>query len=59
MIYERCHVERIRVGASVGLALEPGPRRTRTDEELLHAADRALYRAKDAGGGLWRLAAAT
>jgi diguanylate cyclase (GGDEF)-like protein/PAS domain S-box-containing protein len=39
------------IGASVGLAI--GPRDGRTAEMLIRSADLALYRAKDAGGGVF------
>ena len=39
------------IGASVGLAF--GPRDGRTAEMLIRSADLALYRSKDAGGGLF------
>lgn len=41
----------LHVGASVGLAI--GPRDGRTAEMLIRSADLALYRAKDAGRGVW------
>ena len=40
------------IGASVGIAI--GPRDGRTAEMLIRSADLALYRAKDAGGGVYR-----
>ncbi len=40
------------IGASVGLAI--GPRDGRTAEMLIRSADLALYRAKDAGRGVFR-----
>ncbi len=39
------------IGASVGLAV--GPRDGRTAETLIRSADLALYRSKDAGGGVY------
>ncbi|MBB5715753.1 EAL domain-containing protein [Sphingomonas aerophila] len=42
----------LHVGASVGLAI--GPRDGRTAEMLIRSADLALYRAKDAGRGVYR-----
>jgi diguanylate cyclase (GGDEF)-like protein/PAS domain S-box-containing protein len=39
------------IGASVGLAI--GPRDGRTAEMLIRSADLALYRSKDAGGGVY------
>ena len=39
------------IGASVGLAI--GPRDGRTAEMLIRSADLALYRSKDAGGGVF------
>ena len=42
----------LHVGASVGLAV--GPRDGRTAEMLIRSADLALYRAKDAGRGVYR-----
>jgi len=39
------------IGASVGLAI--GPRDGRTSEMLIRSADLALYRSKDAGGGVY------
>jgi diguanylate cyclase (GGDEF)-like protein/PAS domain S-box-containing protein len=39
------------IGASVGLAV--GPRDGRTPEMLIRSADLALYRSKDAGGGVF------
>jgi len=39
------------IGASVGLAM--GPRDGRTAEMLIRSADLALYRSKDAGGGMF------
>ncbi|HTG38309.1 putative bifunctional diguanylate cyclase/phosphodiesterase, partial [Sphingomonas sp.] len=39
------------IGASVGLAV--GPRDGRTAEMLIRSADLALYRSKDAGGGVY------
>ncbi|MBO9714940.1 bifunctional diguanylate cyclase/phosphodiesterase [Sphingomonas sp.] len=39
------------IGASVGLAV--GPRDGRTAETLIRSADLALYRSKDAGGGVF------
>jgi diguanylate cyclase (GGDEF)-like protein len=39
------------IGASIGLAC--GPRDGRTAETLIRSADLALYRSKDAGGGLF------
>jgi diguanylate cyclase (GGDEF)-like protein/PAS domain S-box-containing protein len=39
------------IGASVGLAV--GPRDGRTAETLIRSADLALYRSKDAGGGMF------
>jgi diguanylate cyclase (GGDEF)-like protein len=39
------------IGASVGVAL--GPRDGRTPEMLIRSADLALYRSKDAGGGMF------
>ncbi|SEN34316.1 diguanylate cyclase/phosphodiesterase with PAS/PAC sensor(s) [Sphingomonas gellani] len=42
----------LHVGASVGLAV--GPRDGRTAEMLIRSADLALYRAKDAGRGVFR-----
>jgi diguanylate cyclase (GGDEF)-like protein/PAS domain S-box-containing protein len=39
------------IGASVGMAI--GPRDGRTAEMLIRSADLALYRSKDAGGGLF------
>ncbi len=39
------------IGASIGLAF--GPRDGRTAETLIRSADLALYRSKDAGGGLF------
>lgn len=44
------------IGVSVGIALAPGD--ARTPDALLAHADAALYRAKAAGRGTWRLAAA-
>jgi diguanylate cyclase (GGDEF)-like protein/PAS domain S-box-containing protein len=41
------------IGASVGIAI--GPRDGRTAEMLVRSADLALYRAKDAGRGVYRL----
>ena len=41
----------IRVGASIGIAIRPDL--ARGLEEVSAAADRALYRAKAAGGGRW------
>lgn len=41
----------IYIGASVGLAI--GPRDGRTAEMLIRSADLALYRSKDAGGGVF------
>jgi diguanylate cyclase (GGDEF)-like protein len=44
----------VRVGASIGIALStPG---VTLAAELLDAADRALYQAKDDGKGCWRMA---
>ena len=43
----------LHVGASVGLAI--GPRDGRTAEMLIRSADLALYRAKDAGRGVYRV----
>ncbi|MDH3755908.1 MAG: GGDEF domain-containing protein, partial [Acidimicrobiia bacterium] len=43
----------VSVGVSVGAARADGQM---TVEQLMHGADRALYRAKEAGGGTWRLA---
>lgn len=40
-----------RIGASIGLAI--GPEHGETADELLRAADLALYRAKDLGRGCW------
>ncbi|WP_380787509.1 EAL domain-containing protein [Sphingomonas sp. R86521] len=40
------------IGASIGLAI--GPRDGRTSEMLIRSADLALYRAKDAGRGVFR-----
>jgi len=39
------------IGASIGLAI--GPRDGRTAETLIRSADLALYRSKDAGGGMF------
>ena len=39
------------IGASIGVAI--GPRDGRTAEMLIRSADLALYRSKDAGGGVW------
>ncbi len=39
------------IGASIGLAI--GPRDGRTAEMLIRSADLALYRSKDAGGGVY------
>ena len=41
---------RLQVGASVGLAMAPD--HATTAEELLRSADAAMYRAKEAGGGI-------
>ena len=41
----------LHIGASVGLAI--GPRDGRTAEMLIRSADLALYRSKDAGGGVF------
>jgi diguanylate cyclase (GGDEF)-like protein len=41
------------IGASVGLAI--GPRDGRTAETLIRSADLALYRSKDAGGGVFHV----
>ena len=41
------------IGASVGLAV--GPRDGRTAETLIRSADLALYRSKDAGGGVFHV----
>jgi diguanylate cyclase (GGDEF)-like protein/PAS domain S-box-containing protein len=41
------------IGASVGLAI--GPRDGRTAEMLIRSADLALYRSKDAGGGVFHV----
>ncbi|TKD52074.1 EAL domain-containing protein [Sphingomonas baiyangensis] len=41
------------IGASVGLAI--GPRDGRTAEMLVRSADLALYRSKDAGGGVYHV----
>ncbi|OYY91098.1 MAG: diguanylate cyclase [Sphingomonas sp. 28-66-16] len=41
------------IGASIGLAI--GPRDGRTAEMLIRSADLALYRSKDAGGGVFHL----
>jgi diguanylate cyclase (GGDEF)-like protein/PAS domain S-box-containing protein len=43
----------VEVGASVGVAATPTA--AVTPQDLLDAADRALYRAKDAGRGTWRI----
>lgn len=48
--------EGIRIGASVGIAIVSGPERTHSDDEIVQIADAALYRAKAAGRGSWRLA---
>ncbi|MHC2365158.1 putative bifunctional diguanylate cyclase/phosphodiesterase [Rhizobium leguminosarum] len=41
------------LGASIGVAI--GPSHGREADELVASADFALYRAKDTGGGCWRL----
>ena len=43
---------RVAIGASIGIAL---PTAAREADELLRLADRALYAAKDAGKGCWRV----
>ncbi|HEU5394041.1 MAG TPA: GGDEF domain-containing protein, partial [Candidatus Methylomirabilis sp.] len=48
----------IRLSASAGVGIFPGPD-IRTAEDLLYQADRALYRAKDAGKGDAALATPT
>ncbi|WP_043647285.1 diguanylate cyclase domain-containing protein, partial [Caenispirillum salinarum] len=44
----------VRVGASIGIA--QAPRDGTTVEDILHAADGAMYEAKRAGKGVWRFA---
>ncbi|MBX9795258.1 bifunctional diguanylate cyclase/phosphodiesterase [Sphingomonas sp.] len=43
----------LHVGASIGIAF--GPRDGKTAETLIRSADLALYRSKDAGGGVYHL----
>jgi diguanylate cyclase (GGDEF)-like protein len=47
----------VKVGTSIGIALFPEHGRTR--EELLKAADTAMYAAKSSGRGTWRVATRT
>lgn len=44
----------VRIGTSVGIAIHPGNGEDR--ESLLRAADEAMYQAKAAGKGTWRMA---
>ncbi|MBI2308343.1 MAG: PAS-domain containing protein [Rhodocyclales bacterium] len=46
-----------RIGTSIGIALHPGHGANR--EALLKASDEAMYEAKAAGRGTWRMAAST
>ncbi|SOD96814.1 PAS domain S-box-containing protein/diguanylate cyclase (GGDEF) domain-containing protein [Caenispirillum bisanense] len=44
------------IGASIGIAIAPGTDRPVAAPALLDAADHAMYEAKHAGKGVWRLA---